>query len=80
MSIQCLPGLKGAGRHQGISLFIVPKIWVNDDGSLGDPNDVVCTGIEEKLGLHASPTCQLTFGGKGNCRGVLLGEKTRACG
>jgi hypothetical protein len=59
---------------KGISLFIVPKIWVNDDGSLGEKNDVVCTGIEEKLGLHASPTCQLTFGGKGNCRGVLLGE------
>jgi hypothetical protein len=62
---------------KGISLFIVPKIWVNDDGSLGDPNDVVCTGIEEKLGLHASPTCQLTFGGKGNCRGVLLGEENK---
>jgi len=62
---------------KGISLFIVPKIWVNDDGSLGEPNDVVCTGIEEKLGLHASPTCQLTFGGKGQCRGVLLGEENK---
>jgi len=62
---------------KGISLFIVPKIWVNEDGSLGDANDVVCTGIEEKLGLHASPTCQLTFGGKGNCRGFLLGEENK---
>ena len=62
---------------KGISLFIVPKIWVNDDGSLGDHNDVVCTAIEEKLGLHASPTCQLTFGGKGACRGVLLGEENK---
>jgi alkylation response protein AidB-like acyl-CoA dehydrogenase len=62
---------------KGISLFIVPKIWVNDDGSLGEPNDVVCTGIEEKLGLHASPTTQLTFGGKGKCRGVLLGEENK---
>ncbi len=62
---------------QGISLFIVPKIWVNDDGSHGEPNDVVCTGIEEKLGMHASPTCQLTFGGKGSCRGVLLGEENK---
>jgi alkylation response protein AidB-like acyl-CoA dehydrogenase len=62
---------------QGISLFIVPKIWVNADGSLGEHNDVVCTGIEEKLGMHASPTCQLTFGGKGNCRGVLLGEENQ---
>lgn len=59
---------------KGISLFIVPKIWVNDDGSLGEPNDVVCTGVEEKMGLHGSATCQLTFGGKGNCRGLLLGE------
>jgi hypothetical protein len=62
---------------KGISLFIVPKIWVNEDGSLGEPNDVVCTGIEKKLGLHASPTCQLSFGGKGNCRGLLLGEENR---
>ncbi len=62
---------------KGISLFIVPKIWVNEDGSLGEPNDVVCTGIEEKLGLHASPTCQLAFGGKGNCRGLLLGEENK---
>ncbi|MFZ2632558.1 MAG: acyl-CoA dehydrogenase [Desulfosalsimonadaceae bacterium] len=62
---------------KGISLFIVPKRWVNDDGSMGELNDVVCTAIEEKLGLHASPTCQLTFGGKGNCRGVLLGEENK---
>ena len=62
---------------RGISLFIVPKIWVNADGSLGEPNDVVCTGIEEKLGIHASPTCQLAFGGKGGCRGVLLGEENK---
>lgn len=62
---------------KGISLFIVPKVRVNDDGSLGELNDVVCTGIEEKLGLHASPTCQLSFGGKGGCRGVLLGEENK---
>jgi alkylation response protein AidB-like acyl-CoA dehydrogenase len=61
----------------GISLFIVPKIWVNPDGSLGAPNDVVCTGIEEKMGLHASPTCSLTLGGKGRCRGLLLGEENQ---
>ena len=58
----------------GISLFLVPKIWVNDDGSLGAFNDVVCTGIEEKMGLHGSATCSLTLGGKGQCRGTLLGE------
>ncbi|MFW6428362.1 MAG: acyl-CoA dehydrogenase [Desulfosalsimonas sp.] len=62
---------------KGISLFIVPKIWVNQDGSMGDPNDVVCTAIEEKLGLHASPTCQLSFGGRGGCKGLLLGEENR---
>jgi alkylation response protein AidB-like acyl-CoA dehydrogenase len=62
---------------RGISLFIVPKIWVSEDGSMGEPNDVVCTGIEKKLGLHASPTCQLSFGSRGNCRGLLLGEENR---
>ena len=62
---------------KGISLFIVPKIWVNPDGSLGAPNDVVCTGIEEKMGIHASPTCALAFGSKGQCRGLLLGEENR---
>jgi alkylation response protein AidB-like acyl-CoA dehydrogenase len=59
---------------KGISLFIVPKIWVNEDGSLGGPNDVVCTGIEKKMGIHASATCSMAFGSKGNCRGLLLGE------
>ncbi|MBC2743416.1 MAG: acyl-CoA dehydrogenase [Desulfosarcina sp.] len=62
---------------KGISLFLVPKIRVNDDGSLGEPNDVVCTGIEEKLGIHGSATCSLTLGGKGKCRGTLLGEENK---
>ena len=62
---------------KGISIFLVPKIWVNDDGSLGEPNDVVCTGIEEKMGLHGSPTCSLAFGSKGTCRGQLLGEENQ---
>ena len=51
----------------GISLFIVPKIWVNEDGSLGETNDVVCTGVEEKMGIHANATCSLSLGSKGNC-------------
>ncbi len=61
----------------GISIFIVPKIWVNPDGSLGEDNDVVCDRIEEKMGIHGSATCVLTFGGKGKCRGVLLGERMK---
>ncbi|MBA3035867.1 MAG: acyl-CoA dehydrogenase [Desulfobacterium sp.] len=61
----------------GISLFIVPKIWVNDDGTLGEPNDVVCTGIEEKMGLHGNATCSLALGGKGKCRGLLLGGENK---
>jgi len=60
---------------KGISIFIVPKIWVGEDGSLGEPNDVVCTGIEEKMGIHASSTCSMTLGGKGKCRGLLLGKE-----
>ena len=62
---------------RGISLFIVPKIRVNDDGSLGEPNDVSCIGIEEKMGLHGSATCSLTLGGKGGCRGILLGQENQ---
>jgi hypothetical protein len=62
---------------KGISLFIVPKIWVNDDGSLGEPNDIVCSGVEEKMGMHGSPTCSMDLGGKGKCRGLLLGEENR---
>jgi hypothetical protein len=62
---------------KGISLFIVPKIWVNEDGSLGEFNDIVCTGIEEKMGIHASATCSLTYGANGGCRGLLLGEENQ---
>ena len=62
---------------KGISLFVVPKVRVNSDGSLGEPNDVVCTGIEEKLGLHASATAALTFGGRDGCIGYLCGEKNK---
>lgn len=71
-----LARIEGAPKGPfGISLFLVPKIWVNDDGSLGEPNDVACTGIEEKIGMHAGPTCSLTFGGQGKCIGTLLGKE-----
>jgi alkylation response protein AidB-like acyl-CoA dehydrogenase len=62
---------------KGISLFLVPKIWVNDNGSLGGPNDVVCTGIEEKMGIHGNATCSISLGANGNCRGTLLGEENK---
>ncbi len=60
---------------RGLSLFIVPKIRVNPDGSLGEPNDVYCNNIEEKMGIHGSPTCTLVFGANDGCRGFLLGEE-----
>lgn len=73
-----LARIEGAPKGtKGISLFIVPKIWVNGDGSLGEPNDVVCTGIEEKMGIHGSATCSMAFGAKGQCRGMLLGEENK---
>ena len=62
---------------QGISLFVVPKIHVSPDGTLGGPNDVVCTGIEHKCGLHAAPTAALTFGGHDGCIGYLCGEENK---
>jgi alkylation response protein AidB-like acyl-CoA dehydrogenase len=60
---------------KGISLFVVPKIRVNPDGSLGEPNDVICTGVEKKMGLHASPTCALNFGDDDGCIGYLCGKE-----
>ena len=58
---------------KGISLFLVPKYLLNADGTPGERNDIVCTGIEEKHGIHASATCSMTLGGKGKCIGYLLG-------
>jgi alkylation response protein AidB-like acyl-CoA dehydrogenase len=60
---------------KGISIFIVPKISVNDDGSLGKPNDVNCGGIEHKMGIKGSATATLNFGEDGKCIGELLGEE-----
>jgi len=58
---------------KGLSMFIVPKFWVNDDGSLGERNGVVATGLEHKMGLRASATCELTLGAQKPCRGLLVG-------
>jgi len=66
-----LPGVKG------ISLFLVPKVLVNADGSLGAGNDVRCVSLEHKLGIHASPTCVLSFGDDGGALGYLVGEENK---
>jgi alkylation response protein AidB-like acyl-CoA dehydrogenase len=59
--------------NQGISLFLVPKYLINEDGSLGDRNDVQAVGVEHKLGIHSSPTCTLAFGDKAGAIGYLVG-------
>ncbi|MEF8824255.1 MAG: acyl-CoA dehydrogenase [Desulfohalobiaceae bacterium] len=61
----------------GISLFIVPKYWVNEDGSMGEFNDILCTGVEEKMGIHGSSTCTMNLGEKGQCKGILLGQENK---
>jgi alkylation response protein AidB-like acyl-CoA dehydrogenase len=65
------PGVKG------ISLFIVPKFLVNDDGTLGWRNDAFCLSVEHKLGIHGSPTCVLSYGDQGGAVGYLVGEENR---
>ncbi len=63
---------------KGISLFLVPKFMVNDDGSVGARNDVKCASIEHKLGIHASPTCVMLFGeDNGGAIGYPIGEINR---
>ena len=62
---------------KGISLFIVPKFMVNDDGSVGARNDVHCVSLEHKLGIHASPTAVLAYGDHGGAVGYLIGEENR---
>jgi hypothetical protein len=68
------PGLKG------ISLFLVPKFLVNDDGSLGARNDLVCASIEHKLGIHGSPTAVMAYGEKEGAIGYLIGEENKGVG
>ncbi len=62
---------------RGISLFVVPKFLVNDDGSLGQRNDLRCVSIEHKLGIHGSPTAVMSFGDEGGALGYLVGEENR---
>ncbi len=73
-----LARIEGAPEgSKGISIFIVPKYWVNEDKSLGEPNDVQCVGIEKKMGMHGSSTCSLSLGSQGKCRGLLLGQENK---
>ncbi|SEF58989.1 acyl-CoA dehydrogenase [Marinobacterium lutimaris] len=62
---------------RGISLFAVPKYRIEADGSVGESNDVACTGIEHKTGLHGSPTCSISYGDNDACYGELIGEENR---
>ncbi|MBX3161965.1 MAG: acyl-CoA dehydrogenase [Deltaproteobacteria bacterium] len=59
---------------KGLSLFIVPKVWVEEDGSLGARNGVVVTKVEHKMGIRGSATCELTLGDGAPCRALLVGE------
>lgn len=70
-----LPGAPAGTK--GISMFLVPKYLLKPDGSLGTRNDVRCVSLEHKLGIHASPTCVMSFGDEGNCVGYIVGEENR---
>jgi hypothetical protein len=73
-----LARIEGAAAGvKGISLFVVPKMKLNPDGTIAGSNDVLCGGVEKKLGLHASPTCVLNFGNRDYCIGYLCGEANR---
>jgi len=67
------PGAPSGSR--GISLFIVPKVHVNADGTLGERNDIRCVSIEHKLGINVSPTCVMSYGDNGECIGELVGHE-----
>ncbi len=60
---------------KGISLFLVPKVLVNEDGSLGEPNDLRVVSLEHKLGIHASPTAVMSYGDGEGAIGYLIGEE-----
>ncbi|MGM0453039.1 MAG: acyl-CoA dehydrogenase [Thermodesulfobacteriota bacterium] len=62
---------------KGISLFLVPKYRVKEDGSMGDFNDIQCVGIEEKMGIHGNSTCTMSMGEKNECIGELIGEENK---
>ena len=63
------------GGTKGISCFIVPKFLVNEDGSLGERNDLRCVSLEHKLGIHSSPTAVMSFGDNGGATGYMIGPE-----
>ncbi|WP_372612472.1 acyl-CoA dehydrogenase family protein, partial [Halomonas sp.] len=63
--------------NRGLSLFLVPKVLMGPDGTLGERNDVICSAIEHKLGIHGSPTCTLNFGEGEGAIGYRIGEEGR---
>lgn len=65
----------GEQGTKGISLFVVPRFRVKEDGSCGESNDVNCPSFEHKMGIHASATCVLNFGDNDNCEGYLIGNE-----
>ncbi len=66
---------EGAGPGtKGLSMFVVPKFLVNEDGTLGERNGVYCTGVEKKMGIKASPTCEMSFGADHPAIGWLVGD------
>jgi len=67
----------GADGIKGLSLFVVPKFLVKDDGALGDRNDLRCVSLEHKMGINASPTCVMSFGDDGGAEAYLVGEENR---
>jgi alkylation response protein AidB-like acyl-CoA dehydrogenase len=60
---------------KGVSLFLVPKVMLNEDGTLGKRNDVRAHSVEHKLGIHGSPTCTMIYGDQGGAIGYLIGEE-----
>lgn len=70
-----LPGAPAGTR--GISLFIVPKFLTDDAGNIGERNDVQCLSLEEKMGIHASPTCVMSFGDNDGAIGYLIGPENQ---
>lgn len=66
---------QGEAGTKGISLFVVPRFKINEDGSLGASNNVVCSKIEHKMGIHASATCELQFGLDAETEGWLIGDE-----